>query len=372
MLFTCTHSAEPAESFVCSLYFCWAGAFWQNVWSRAEGSGSTGVPEWLFYQERMTCVGKCPLCLSLELPAMPPCPVSSVATILAYRAAICPDGRQQAFRPTYARSLCQWSAAPLSVSEMHLFVHLTNKWKAKGKPWTSVVLKTIAVLEMQKSDWLLLVNYFLTNYFSPMDACFKCLGNKTLLLLINGFQRRFYPVTGRHSHSNRDVNMAEGCFHLMHQNASEFPFATSFDNCKVHACHLLRLIVEFYTLASASLTTYFQTVIVDLQKQTEKIFCDIDTLVWSHSQVRNDLHDNIILIISSTYKRPQQIWTNSVKICTNIAKIVLLRLESFRLNDFLKSGDHEHQPPWRCGPSRHCSHLQPLLVCGSPFFTFVQ
>lgn len=106
----------------------------------------------------------------------------------------------------------------------------------------------------------------------------------------------------------------------MHQNASKFPFATSFDNCKVHACHLLRLIVEFYTLVSASLTTYFQTVIVHLQKQTEKIFCDIDTLVWSHRRVCDDLHDNTILIISSRCKRPQQIWTNAVKICRNIAK----------------------------------------------------
>lgn len=113
----------------------------------------------------------------------------------------------------------------------------------------------------------------------------------------------------------------------MHQNASKFPFATSFDNCKVHACHLLRLIVEFYTLVSASLTTYFQTVIVDLQKQTEKIFCDIDTLVWSHSRVCNDLHDNPILIISSPYKRPQQSWTNAVKIRINTAKNCLAEVK---------------------------------------------
>lgn len=161
-----------------------------------------------------------------------------------------------------------------------------------------------------------------------MDACFKCLGNKTLLLLISGFQRWFYPVTGHHSHSNTEMlTMAEGCFHLMHLNASKFPFATSFDNCKVHACHLLRLIVEFYTLISASLTTYFQTAIVHLQKQTEKIFCDIDTLVWSHSRVCNDLHDNTILIISSPSKRPQQIWTNAVRIRINIAKNCLAEIE---------------------------------------------
>lgn len=81
-------------------------------------SRSTGVTESFFYWERMTCVCKCPLCLSLELPAMPLCPLSSACTRLAWRPAICPDGGQQGSPPP---SPCQWSAAPLSVSETQLW-----------------------------------------------------------------------------------------------------------------------------------------------------------------------------------------------------------------------------------------------------------
>lgn len=38
-----------------------------------------------------------------------------------------------------------------------------------------------------------------------MHACFKSLGNKTLLLLISGFQRRFYPVHGHQSRANTEM-----------------------------------------------------------------------------------------------------------------------------------------------------------------------